>query len=431
MTVPSSRTSSSDMRLNGWVAMFEDIYFFSQNFERDRFRVFAHLIEVVGGFAQASLRLHDYDRSKRFLTRIFAWYCALLTCLRRSDLESIVWAKFPNMCPFCTHDVCTCDPDEAEREAKTDVVRDAALRRHDEMPRTLHDWQRMFDRIYSHRERLLETDDTRVAAEDALSNAIARLAEELAEVSEAMRLEFFVPAHVPNECADVFAWICGLANVLPLAFGHDEAMFLADATWNFYPGVCHHCRNSVCTCQIEPAREAISQAGVFVSQGVDELTGVPVRDRLMFDLEHAASRGGLSSIGVVMFDCDDFKRFNDETPGGHAQGDEVLRALASVVGRAIDGRGSLYRFGGDEFIVLFDEQHVAEMRDTREAICAAVAEMTVDDVTDANTKYEVRISTGAAFGDQHKSVVELLNAADEDMYREKRDKKDGPESPSR
>src|SRR4051794_27245785 len=90
---------SSRMGLNGWLAMFDNIYFLSQNFERDRYRLFGHLVEVSGGLMQASFKLQELDASRAFLAKVFAWTCALQKGLGYVDIEGIVWAKFPRCCP--------------------------------------------------------------------------------------------------------------------------------------------------------------------------------------------------------------------------------------------------------------------------------------------------------------------------------------------
>lgn len=59
-------------------------------------------------------------------------------------------------------------------------------------------------------------------------------------------------------------------------------------------------------------------------------------------------RGATST--VVMFDLDHFKRLNDER--GHAAGDSALRLVAVELQRQVRGRDSVYRVGGEEFLVL-------------------------------------------------------------------------------
>jgi diguanylate cyclase (GGDEF)-like protein len=77
----------------------------------------------------------------------------------------------------------------------------------------------------------------------------------------------------------------------------------------------------------------------------DGLTGVPARRALTEALERL---GGTYSIAMV--DVDHFKRFNDTY--GHEVGDDVLRTVAARLKEALPG-GRVFRYGGEEFAVLF------------------------------------------------------------------------------
>lgn len=78
---------------------------------------------------------------------------------------------------------------------------------------------------------------------------------------------------------------------------------------------------------------------------LDELTGLPNRRALEERLQRLPRRWS-----VAMMDIDHFKKFNDRW--GHDIGDQVLRRVAAVLARA-DGGGQAYRYGGEEFAVIF------------------------------------------------------------------------------
>ena len=95
---------------------------------------------------------------------------------------------------------------------------------------------------------------------------------------------------------------------------------------------------------------------------LDELTNLPARRSLLNDLDH---RWG--SYCLVMADVDHFKQFNDTY--GHDVGDEVLRAVAHQLSKA-QGRGKAYRYGGEEFTLVFPiaddircQSYVEELRE--------------------------------------------------------------------
>jgi diguanylate cyclase (GGDEF)-like protein len=87
----------------------------------------------------------------------------------------------------------------------------------------------------------------------------------------------------------------------------------------------------------------------------DHLTGLPNRreteGRLSAELERAARYD--HSLSLLMIDVDDLKKINDDF--GHAVGDEVLRALASLFRKNIRSSELAGRLGGDEFAVVLPE----------------------------------------------------------------------------
>src|SRR3546814_5431560 len=71
-----------------------------------------------------------------------------------------------------------------------------------------------------------------------------------------------------------------------------------------------------------------------------------MRIRDMFD----ECEGERDAIAVIWMDLDRFKEINDSL--GHIVGDQLLTAVAEKIGDALGGRGTVSRFGGDEFIIL-------------------------------------------------------------------------------
>jgi diguanylate cyclase (GGDEF)-like protein len=145
----------------------------------------------------------------------------------------------------------------------------------------------------------------------------------------------------------------------------------------------------------------------------DALTGVLNRrgfdERAEVELTRARRDG--SSIAVVIFDVDHFKRINDEW--GHDTGDLVLARTAAILADAARDIDVLGRLGGEEFAVLLpscDEAGAAALADrAREAVAA----------TQSRGLPAVRMSAGLATATAPATAQELLQAADVALYRAK------------
>jgi len=96
----------------------------------------------------------------------------------------------------------------------------------------------------------------------------------------------------------------------------------------------------------------------------DQLTGLPGRRALD---ERLRSVGERYAIGMV--DVDHFKQFNDTH--GHDVGDQVLRLVGGRLAQ-VDGGGVAYRYGGEEFCVLFPDRDINEAQRALEQIRASI-----------------------------------------------------------
>ncbi len=153
----------------------------------------------------------------------------------------------------------------------------------------------------------------------------------------------------------------------------------------------------------------------------DALTGVLNRrgfdERAEVELTRARREG--SSIAVVIFDIDHFKRINDEW--GHDTGDLVLARTAAILADAARDIDVLARLGGEEFAVL--------MPSCEEAGATALADRAREAVAAAESKGmpAVRMSAGLATATAPETAQELLQAADVALYRAKSSGRDRTE----
>jgi len=106
---------------------------------------------------------------------------------------------------------------------------------------------------------------------------------------------------------------------------------------------------------------------------VDALTGARNRRALVEDLQamHAEVRRYHSAWAVAMCDLDHFKDYNDSR--GHLAGDDALKRVVRVIESQLRAGDGLYRFGGEEFVVLLPHQDIVRARAAMERVRHAVA----------------------------------------------------------
>jgi diguanylate cyclase (GGDEF)-like protein/PAS domain S-box-containing protein len=153
----------------------------------------------------------------------------------------------------------------------------------------------------------------------------------------------------------------------------------------------------------------------------DSLTGLPKREIVLEQVNEMLerARGEHSDAAVLFIDFDGFKLVNDSF--GHAAGDLVIREAARRLGDAVGTRGSVARFGGDEFIIVASDlaevsQHLALADDVRSAIARPFVVKGVSIYLTAS----VGLATGSADSDCTADL--LLRNADTAMYEAKRRK---------
>lgn len=410
------------LALDRWIESFSDIYFYTQNHERSVHQLHLRLFEAALNLQKSALKRRSLTEcSEKWLPKMFAWYCALLKALRISGLSALVWRKFPGVCPFCASPSCECKSNETKGIVDRSALSAIAVRDKKLCPSSLGEWQEMFQRIYAQSTRGISlhhprgTDGRRGLA----SNAFLKLFEELTELSEAIRLRPFYPDNLRNEVADVFATICGVANVLPTAFDGSTKINLGREVWRRYPGTCDTCRQRVCVCRHRGVSERLSSEGVREFERRDALTSLENREQYAIDRERCFSAPRDEVVAEMYFDCDNFKFFNNDTPGRHAQGDAVLVHVAQTATKHVGPYGKVFRLGGDEFSILFRCRDRQFILDGAQEVFSAIAQTPAPNISGGEA-YSVSISAGLAFRSElMASPEDLSHHADDAQYKSK------------
>ena len=158
--------------------------------------------------------------------------------------------------------------------------------------------------------------------------------------------------------------------------------------------------------------------GAYRMAFVDALSGLRNRRALDEALEKLSGR-----YAIAMVDIDHFKSFNDTH--GHAAGDVVLREVAARLRR--HAGGSPYRYGGEEFCIVFEDAAVDRADDLLEAVRAAIEARAIrirpigrDGKPGKPKDVKVTASVGVAErSDKRKTPKEVITAADKALYKAK------------
>lgn len=152
----------------------------------------------------------------------------------------------------------------------------------------------------------------------------------------------------------------------------------------------------------------------------DSLTGLANRRSLdrALDRELERHRRSGAPIGLVLIDIDDFRSVNDSY--GHAQGDEVLNGVASVLRESTRDIDEPARWGGEEFAVVLPQTDLERAAELAERIRAAIARLRVPRLR-GGKDLRVTASLGVASVPECASDGDsLLDAAHKALLRAKR-----------
>jgi len=153
---------------------------------------------------------------------------------------------------------------------------------------------------------------------------------------------------------------------------------------------------------------------------VDSLTKAYNKKALEKDLYEILKAGNQKDLDLVIavIDFDDFKNINDTY--GHLVGDFVLIKLVEIIKRLIRKEHKLYRFGGDEFVLVFNRVNLKEAE--------KIIERIINKVPHTVLKYnehliKVSVSIGVTKHKKGDTMDTILQRADEALYEAKKEGK--------
>lgn len=167
--------------------------------------------------------------------------------------------------------------------------------------------------------------------------------------------------------------------------------------------------------------ELLGEGGETLSGNRDELTGLLTRSSLLewFSQEPYKVGGAKGPLAICFVDLDGFKAINDQH--GHAIGDQVLVAISERIQTAIRPTDLVVRWGGDEFIVVFEGVQTPDLAMQLASRLLGIISAPLQ----LNPSSPMRLFLGASIGiairvDQKLSATELIDQADRAMYQAKK-----------
>ena len=160
----------------------------------------------------------------------------------------------------------------------------------------------------------------------------------------------------------------------------------------------------------------------------DTLTGVLSRRALEQEMLRLGKK-----FAVAMVDIDHFKRVNDRY--GHKVGDDVLKMIASMIEKNADG-GKTFRYGGEEFVVIFPRRSAEEIYDVMDQLREAIEKRPLVIRSSKRPKHKpktkifregsnekIKITVSIGIADKNEKITSagrVIEAADKALYKAKK-----------
>lgn len=163
--------------------------------------------------------------------------------------------------------------------------------------------------------------------------------------------------------------------------------------------------------------ESMFEHLVDLESGKDALTQLLNRRFMPAILarESEIARTEGTPFALLLIDVDHFKRINDEH--GHQAGDRVLQQVAAILQNTVRSGDFVFRYGGEEFLVLLVEMDPQHAKRVAEKIRTRIASEAL--IIAGGPQLRLTVSIGAAMHDGHPDYQRLVNRADDAMYRAK------------
>jgi diguanylate cyclase (GGDEF)-like protein len=174
---------------------------------------------------------------------------------------------------------------------------------------------------------------------------------------------------------------------------------------------------------LEEAKREVDAAHARLGVAHRRLRDQSLRDPLTGALNRRAFENnvGLEQVAnggaVLVLDLDNLKQTNDTY--GHVAGDRLLESLANLLDEGLRDSDSLYRWGGDEFLLIMPGAHAATVRPRIQEQVDRFGQCRIPD----GTTLQLEVSIGGTDFVDESALESAIGRADEAMYEHKRERK--------
>jgi len=166
---------------------------------------------------------------------------------------------------------------------------------------------------------------------------------------------------------------------------------------------------------IYPLRNALLYNKAIAQARKDPLT--EIYNRVAFDeaieKELSSYRRHQADFAMMIIDIDHFKQVNDTY--GHIAGDKVLKSVAQVIKKTIRLSDEVFRYGGEEFVVILSNTNQGGARFIAERVKKQIENLVVK----INQNVSVTASIGISSSDRLEDSAKILEHADKALYQAK------------
>ncbi|MDQ2085056.1 GGDEF domain-containing protein [Herbivorax sp. ANBcel31] len=230
------------------------------------------------------------------------------------------------------------------------------------------------------------------------------------EVALTSSLYLFVFGYILNnstlyDANDLAVQIIGFINIIVII------SLLTSIFYKFY------LETYILNKKLKSAAETDSLTGVYNRSFFNEYVEIEIK-RLLNELNYNTQAKQQVNLGIAIIDIDNFKKINDTY--GHLTGDNVIVQVVEIIRKSVFSRDLICRYGGEEFVILFNRTSNDGAINTAERIRKEIEKHKFI-FNDTVKNGKITISIGFASFDEIKSdsIESLLNLADTRLYKAK------------